>query len=80
MAWNSIVQNKEQHMDRWQEMIEAGDPLSRLRAKQMIELVSEGEIVKSIPELTHMVLESMVVNQDTITVSLLDGELLTVAV
>lgn len=39
----------------------------------MIDLTAEGKIVKQIPELTTMVLESMTVNEETVTVRFLGG-------
>ena len=81
IAWNSIVQDREKHIYKWKEMLsKESDPLSRLRAKQMIDLTKEGKIVKAVPEMTTMVLESMVVNEKTIKVSFLDGSVKEVAI
>ena len=80
ISWNSIVQNREKHMAKWEKEIQEGNPLSRLRAKQMIDLTAEGPITKHIPELTRMVLESITVNAETITVRFLDGSNINVSV
>jgi hypothetical protein len=73
IAWNSIVDKSEEHMYRWQQMVSEGNALERIRGQQMIDLTAEGKIVKQIPELTTMVLESMTVNEETVTVRFLDG-------
>ena len=55
-------------------MIKEGNPLERLRAKQMIELTKEGPVDCNVPELIRMVLERMIVISKTeFEVRLLDG-------
>ena len=58
---------------KWNEMIEHGDALEKIRGKQMLELTAEGKITKQIPELTRAVLESVIVGDDNIEVKFLDG-------
>ena len=74
LAWNTLVGHREQHMKIWNEMIEHGNALERLRARQMKEITAEGKITKQIPELTRVVLESVIVNDESIEVRFLDGQ------
>lgn len=73
LAWNSMTDKREDHMERWQKMINDGNPLEKIRGQQMIDLTKEGKIVKQIPEHTTMVLENMTVNENTVSVWFLDG-------
>ena len=45
----------------------------------MIDLTAEGKIDMQITELTTMVLESITINENTITIQLLDGTFKTVS-
>ena len=74
IAWNSIVENRDQEMERWEKMRESENPLERLRGKQMIELTAEGKLDFEIPELTRMVLQEITVHSPTsFTITFLDG-------
>lgn len=62
-------------MAKWEKELKEGNQLSRLRAKQMIDLTAEGKITKQIPELTTMVLESITINEKTICITFLSGNM-----
>jgi site-specific DNA recombinase len=79
IAWNSIVDKRDDLVERWQQMVSEGNALERIRGQQMIDLTAEGKIVKQIPELTTMVMESMTVNKETVTVRFLDGTMKEIA-
>ena len=71
-AWNHVVRNRDKFMTGWQK--EQETPLKNIRAKQMIELTSEGIIRSMVPELMQMVLEKIVVHDlEHYTVCFLDG-------
>jgi len=80
ITWNSIIDQRDAFLSKWEKQIKEGDPLTRFRAKQMIELTSEGKIQRQVDELTQMILESMIINERTITVELLDGTVKTISV
>ena len=63
-AWNEIVENRDNHMARWNEKIQNGDAWERLKAKQMMELSKEGKITRVYPELVNLVLESVKIQQN----------------
>jgi len=74
IAWNSVVKGRDKLLASWEAMKEAGDPLQKLRAKQMIELTEQGPLTKECPELTRTVLERIVVHSKThFTIRFLDG-------
>lgn len=73
IAWNSVVGERKTLLKKWKNDIEKGDPLQRMRARQMIELTAEGPIENEISELSCMVLESIYINEVTTTVNFLDG-------
>lgn len=74
IAWNSIINIKDELMKKWKKQIQKGEALQKLRAKQMIELTNEGKIDNVIPELLQMVLEKIVVeNENLLMVYFLDG-------
>ena len=74
------MQDRDKYMSRWEKELQESNPLSRLRAKQMIDLTAEGPITRHIPKLTRMVLESITINAETITVRFLDGTFKEVAI
>ncbi len=74
IAWNSVVKDRDKLMPTWEEMKKSGDPLQRLRAKQMIELTAQGPLTRELHEHTRMVLERIVVHSKRhFTVRFLDG-------
>ncbi len=60
-SWNNVVHQRKDFLKRWNDQIKKGNPLERLRAKQMIELTKLGEIRELIPELVQTVLECIVI-------------------
>ena len=74
IAWNSVVKDRDELLATWEAMKKEGNPLEKLRAKQMIELTNEGPLRKPLPELTRMVLERVIVHDKRVfTVRFLDG-------
>ena len=74
ITWNDIVNKAGSDKTRWDEMIETGDALEKMRARQMKMLVKEGTIKEEIPELTRMVIEHIdVLGPKEFRVHLLDG-------
>lgn len=60
VAWNGVVANKENLTEKWDDQIENGNPLERLRAKQMKMLIAEWPIQAVVPEHVILVLERMI--------------------
>ena len=44
MAWNGVIANKDKLTEKWDDQIESGTPLERLRAKQMKMMIEDGTI------------------------------------
>ena len=69
-----MLKTEKNYFPGWETAIKTGDPLQRLRAKQMIELIAEGPLEIEIPELTRMVLsEIRIVGLNVIRVEFKDG-------
>lgn len=60
VAWNGVVANKDNLTEKWDDQIENGNPLERLRAKQMKMLIADGAIQTVVPEHVILVLERMI--------------------
>ena len=74
IAWNVMVQHRDEYLPRWKQAEESGNALEQLRAKQMQELTAEGLLEFEIPELTRMVLEEItVLDQKNFRIRFLDG-------
>ena len=74
VAWNSIIEHRDEYLSEWEAKIQNGNALERLRAIQMIELTAEGRIENEIPELTRMVLQEMIIiDKETFRITFLDG-------
>lgn len=43
-AWNIVVENRNDYLPRWEQIIEDGNPLERHRARQMLALTAKGEV------------------------------------
>ncbi len=81
IAWNTIVQEKDPNILKWDEQIVEGDPLQRLRARQMKMMVEEGNISEVVPEHVMLVLERIVVHsKEHFEVRFLDGTVKNVCV
>ncbi len=73
IAWNSLVERRDNNLPRWQWMATEGDALERYRARLMIAVTADGTLEAEVPELTRMFLEELVVHTPTdITVRFLD--------
>jgi len=74
VAWNGVVANKDKLTEKWNEQVETGMPLERLRARQMKMMVADGPIQTVVPEHVILVLERMVVfDKKHFEVRFLDG-------
>ena len=74
IAWNSVVKDRDKLLPTWRQMKETGDPLQKMRSRQMIELTAQGPLTCEVPELTRMVLERIIIHSKThFTVRFLDG-------
>ena len=60
VAWNGVIVNKDKLTEKWDEQIESGMPLERLRAKQMKMMIEDGPIQTVIPEHVILVLERII--------------------
>ena len=60
VAWNGVVANKDNLTEKWDDQIENGNPLERLRAKQMKMLIAEGPIQSVVQEHVILVLERII--------------------
>ena len=73
-VWNDIVAHQDRYQDHWNRMIEEGDALEKLRARQMMALVKEGPLSAECPEMTKMILrEITVMDSMNFRVVLMDG-------
>lgn len=74
VAWNYVVEHRDEYLPKWRAMQESGNSLEKIRGKQMIELTEQGKLSSEVTELTTMVLESIVVHEDNIIeIAFLDG-------
>lgn len=74
IAWNAVVRERDKKMETWEKMKEEGNPLQKLRAKQMIEITAQGPLIKEVPELTRTVLDRIIIHDKKhFTVYFLDG-------
>jgi DNA invertase Pin-like site-specific DNA recombinase len=81
IAWNSLVERRDEHLPHWQRMAAEGTALDRYRARLMIAVTADGPLEAEVPELTRMMLEEILVHTPTdLTVSFLDGSTIRVQV
>lgn len=81
MAWNGVVANKDKLTEKWDEQIESGTPLERLRAKQMKMMIEDGPIQTVISEHVILVLERIIAYDKThFEVRFLDGTMKRIAI
>ena len=74
IAWNSIVERRDEFLQKWNAVAKNGNALERMRARQMIELTAEGRITIFIPELTRMVLQEIIItSKNTFRITFFDG-------
>ena len=73
-VWNDIVAHQDQYQDHWNRMIEEGDALEKLTARQMKALVKEGPFKTECLKMTKMILrEITVMDSMNFRVVLMDG-------
>ena len=72
-SYNALVENKEHFIEKWKS--EAGDELRRYRAREFIDIIGNGDLIKEFDiDLYFKMIEKMVViDGDKIVVSFLDG-------
>lgn len=74
IAWNSIVEHRDQYLPKWQRMASEGDALQRYRGRLMLAITEDGLLDAAVPELTRMMLEEIRVKSPTeLSVAFLDG-------
>ena len=74
VAWNSIVEHREEHLPAWERMATEGDALQRYRARMFLAMTAEGPLDTEVPELTRSVLEEIIVQSPTeLVIRFLDG-------
>ena len=74
IAWNSLVEHRDELLSQWERQAIDGDALQRYRARLMIAITADGPLDTEVPELTRMMLEEITVCSATeLTVSFLDG-------
>lgn len=74
IAWNNLVENREDHLPKWERLAVEGDALARYRARMMIAMTAEGTLEEEVPELTRSVLEEIRVwSPSELEVAFLDG-------
>jgi len=74
IAWNSLVEQRDELLPRWEQMATGGDALQRYRARMMMAITAEGRLDVEVPEQTRSVLEEITVHSPTeLTVAFLDG-------
>ncbi len=74
IAWNGIVEHREEHLSKWNWQATGGDALQRYRARMMLAMTEEGPLDAEVPEITRMMLEEITVKGPTeLTVRFLDG-------
>ena len=74
IAWNSLVERRNELLPRWERQSVEGDALQRYRARMMLAMTEDGPLDDEIPELTRMMLEEIPVHgPNDLTVRFLDG-------
>lgn len=48
MAWNAVLENRDELLENWKQQIETGNALERYRAAQFMELTEDAELLKEI--------------------------------
>ena len=74
IAWNSLVERRDELRPRWERQAAEGDALQRCRARMMLAMTEDGPLTDEIPELTRMMLEEIMIHGPSdLTVRFLDG-------
>lgn len=82
MAWNTIIENKEEFIERWSKLEKKGNPLERLKARQFKTIVEKGVLLDEVDnDLVNLVLEKVeVYDLGILKFYLLDGTELGIAI
>ena len=56
-AYNAVALERERMLDGWENTLQKGSPLERIRASQMIEITADGIVPFEIPVMTLVLLE-----------------------
>ena len=56
-AYNAVALERERMLDGWENTLQKGSPLERIRARQMIEITADGIVPFEIPVMTQALLE-----------------------
>ena len=81
IAWNSLVERRDELRPRWEQQAAEGDALQRYRARMMLAMTEDGPLADEIPELTRMMLEEIVVRAPgELEVAFLDGSRMNVRI
>jgi len=62
-AINLVIADKDKHQKRWEQMLTNGTALEKIRAKQMMSIMKEGEMQIFVPELAQLVTIAVTVNR-----------------
>ena len=73
--FNTIVENKDHFIEKWQGMLESDNELARYKAKQFIEIITRARSITEFDaDLYFAMVEKMtVISRKKVMVSLLDG-------
>ena len=77
-VFNSIVNERDSYMERWDRRKEAGTALEKLRIRQMSEITLEGPIPFEVPELTQAVLQEAWIDGNDFAFIFLTGDVVTI--
>lgn len=73
-AWNQLLADRGKYLPKWKAMMEEGNPLEKIRGKQMLEITEQPPLTKMVPELGQLVLERVISNSATdMTFRFMDG-------
>ncbi|MBE5882305.1 MAG: hypothetical protein E7289_08385 [Lachnospiraceae bacterium] len=76
-AWNEMVENRGELLQKWKAMIQDGNELEKLRARQFTELTKAKPLKSMDIELVSKVLEYCNVFEDTLEFHFKDGTTIT---
>lgn len=60
-AFNTFFEEREKYMGLWEQQMQNGNPLEELRASQMMQITSEPELTKFVPEIAQLVVVEITV-------------------
>ena len=63
-TWNHVVTRRQEYLPQWEDKLQNGNALERIRARQMILLTQQPPLVKEVPEHTRMMLKEVWVHSD----------------